>query len=229
MEVPVVGVIEFGATARGDGDEYSDRDIFVLVEDADGDTLRALASRVATEYETSESSVACYSVSSFDLMIERGSLFTWHLKLEGRVLHDPDRIFDEAFANLTPYASFLSDLERFRHVFDDVVSSNTGRELDTFDAHVLYIVVRNVCMLLTAWVWPPAFGRRTVVRAAREIHPSLPLSQAVAEWLEVRHLAYTRNVCIGPLASPSAPTRDIFDEVAMLLAQAAVVFNRRRR
>lgn len=229
MKDSVVGIIEFGATARGDGDEYSDRDIFVLVEDADGDTLRALASRVATEHGTSDSSVACYSVSSFDLMIERGSLFTWHLKLEGRVLHDPDRIFDEAFDHLTPYTSFLSDLARFRHVFEDVVSSNIGRELDTFDAHILYIVVRNVCMLLTAWVWPPAFGRRTVVRAAREIHPSLSLSQAVADWLEVRHLAYTRNVCIGSLASPSRPTRDIVEEVAMLLAYAEVIFNGRRR
>jgi predicted nucleotidyltransferase len=225
----VVGVIEFGATARGDGDEHSDRDIFALIEDVDGDELRAVANRVAAEYGTSASSIACYSASSFDLMIQRGSLFTWHLKLEGRVLHDPDGVFDEAFDQLTPYDAFISDLARFQQVFDDVVSENTKRELDTVDAHVLYIVVRNVCMLLTAWEWPPVFGRRTVVRAARELHPSLPLSRAVAAWLEIQHLAYTRNVRVEPPVSYSAPKAGILNEVATLLAYAEVIFSESRQ
>lgn len=225
MMTAVIGIIEFGATARGDGDEYSDRDIFALVEDIDGDALRAIADNVAVEYATTSSSVACYSVSSFDLMVERGSLFTWHLKMEGRTLHDPDGIVSQAFDQIKPYAAFVPDLARFRNVFEDVASTNNRRNLDTFDAHVLYLVVRNVCMLLTAWAWPPTFGRRQVVHAARELHPSLPLSLPLATWLEVQHLAYTRNLRVSPLVSFSPPPADVLDEVARLLSYAHVVFS----
>jgi hypothetical protein len=118
-DAAVIGVIEFGSTARQDADQYSDKDIFAVVEDVDADVIDTLRGLVATDYGTTPSSVACYSASSFDQMIAHGSLFTWHLRLEGRILSDPDGVFREAFGNLAPYSAFVADLIRFREIYED--------------------------------------------------------------------------------------------------------------
>jgi hypothetical protein len=223
-ELAVIGVIEFGSTARQDADEYSDRDIFVVVEDVDADRLDHLRSLVSQDYATAPNSVACYSASSFDQMIAHGSLFTWHLCLEGKVLFDPDGVFIEAFANLAPYDAFMTDLARFRDLYTD--SSEAYAEstvLDAFERHVLFIVARNVCMLLTARSGRPTFGRRTVIPAARELYPELPISAGVAEALAAGHLTYIRNVFtdIGETERPGPDS--ILAEVGALLEFAEAV------
>ena len=40
-DAAVIGIIEFGSTARNDADQYSDKDIFAVVEDVDADRLDA--------------------------------------------------------------------------------------------------------------------------------------------------------------------------------------------
>jgi hypothetical protein len=218
----VIGIIEFGSTARNDADHYSDKDIFAVVEDVDADVLDTLRIAVAKDYNTTPPSVACYSSSSFDQMIAHGSLFTWHLRLEGRILSDPDAVFAEAFANLAPYNAFATDLARFKDIYTDArdayIESNI---LDTFERHVLFVVVRNVCMLLTARRGQPTFGRRTVVPTAR--YPELPLSASVAESLAAGHLTYMRNIPITQSQTEFAEPDRIVREVAALLDFGAEV------
>lgn len=214
----VIGIIEFGSTARNDADQYSDRDIFAVVEDVDADVLDTLRTIVATDYNTTPTSVACYSTSSFDQMIAHGSLFTWHLRLEGRILSDPDGIFTAAFANLSPYDAFATDLTRFREIYTDVREAYIeSKILDTFEGHVLFIVVRNVCMLLTARRGQPTFGRRTVIPTARQLYGELPLSASVAEALSVGHLRYMRNFSIEPSQTECLEPDRIVREVGTLL------------
>jgi hypothetical protein len=220
----VIGIIEFGSTARNDADHYSDKDIFAVVEDVDADALDTLRITVATDYNTTPASVACYSASSFDQMIAHGSLFTWHLRLEGRILSDPDGVFAEAFGNLAPYKAFATDLARFKEIYTDAreayLESNI---LDTFERHVLFVVVRNVCMLLTARLGQPTFGRRIVIPTARQLYPELPLSASVAESLAAGHLTYMRNFPITQSQTECAEPNRIVCEVAALLDFAAKV------
>ncbi|MGA2715522.1 MAG: nucleotidyltransferase domain-containing protein [Bryobacteraceae bacterium] len=214
----VIGIIEFGSTARGDGDQYSDRDIFAVVDDVDADTLDILRARIAEEYNTSASSVACYSTSSFDQMIAHGSLFIWHLRLEGRIISDPDDVFLEAFASLAPYKSFATDLAQFKEIYADAREAyGDSGLLDSFEKHVLFIVVRNVCMLLTTHCGQPTFGRRTVIPTARQLYAGLPLSATVADALEGGHLIYMRNVSLDA-GQPDGPDPErIIGEVGALL------------
>jgi predicted nucleotidyltransferase len=221
----VIGVIEFGATARGDTDEHSDKDIFAVVDDVDADLLDNFRVAIATEYDTLPNSVACYSVSSFDQMIFHGSLFTWHLRLEGKILRDPYGIFAEAFGNLAKYDSFQSDLAQFDEIYKDARAAyDASKILDTFERHVLFVVVRNVCMLLNARRGRPSFGRRVVIPQARKIHPELPLSAVTADWLAAGHLAYMRNIETEGNSDSAASPEAVFQEVAALLnfAQSAL-------
>ncbi len=224
MHSAIIGTIEFGSTARNDADQYSDKDIFAVVEDVDADVLDELRALVAAEYGTVPSSVACYSSSSFDHMIARGSLLTWHLRLEGRILSDPDDVFREAFQNLCPYNAFATDLARFEDIYTDTLEAfKYSKTFDTFERHVLFVVARNVCMLLTARCNRPTFGRRTVIPAARRLYPELPLSASVAATLEIGHLTYVRNchICESQMGVPEPEL--ILREVGSLVAFAAGV------
>ena len=220
----VIGIIEFGSTARNDADQYSDKDIFAVVEDVDADVLDTLRTTIAMDYDTVSGSVACYSASSFDQMIAHGSLFTWHLRLEGRILSDPDGVFMEAFANLVPYDGFARDLERFREIYTDVCEAYfESNILDAFERHVLFIVVRNVCMLLTSRRGQPTFGRRTVIPTARQLYPELPLSVSVAESLGAGHLTYMRNFSVMPSHAICLDPEIVVREVGALLDFAGEV------
>jgi len=225
-DTAVMGVIEFGATARGDADQFSDKDIFAVVEDVDVDVLDRLRLLIAADYATTPGSVACYSASSFDQMITHGSLFTWHLRLEGKILSDTDGVLAEAFANLTPYDAFAADIDRFSEIYADVceayIESNI---LDTFERHVLFIIARNVCMLLTTLRGQPTFGRRTVIAEARRLYPELPFSTPVAEWLASGHLAYVRNLPLEMSDSDSIKPERIMHEIEHLLHFAAKASN----
>jgi hypothetical protein len=220
-DIAVIGVIEFGSTARNDSDQYSDKDIFAVVEDVDADALDALRTRVAKEYDTAPASVACYSASSFDQMISHGSLFTWHLRLEGRVLKDPDGILTEAFANLSAYEAFAADLARFQEIYADSQEAFAeSKTFDTFEQHVLFVVARNICMLLTARHGQPTFGRRSVIPTARQLYPHLPLSISTEETLAAGHLVYMRNVSIDMNIDRVAEPERALREVGELLAFA---------
>lgn len=223
-ENAVIGVIEFGSTARDDADQHSDKDVFAVVEDVDADVLDTLRGIVATRYSTTPASVACYSISSFDQMISHGSLFTWHLRLEGRILNDPDGVFKEAFENLAPYEAFATDLARFREIYLDVCEAHTASGiLDTFEEHVLFVVARNVCMLLTARCGQPTFGRRTVISKARALYAELSLSSTVAEQLEAGHLAYMRNISLNLSQTEVIAPQRILGEIGNLIEFAALV------
>jgi len=224
MSEAIIGVIEFGSTARNDADQYSDKDILAVVEDVDADVLDTLRGILAVRYTTTPTSVACYSVSSFDQMIAHGSLFTWHLRLEGKILSDPYSLFTEAFANLAPYNAFVTDLERFREIFSDVCDAYMASNiLDTFEEHVLFVIARNICMLLTARRGQPTFGRRTVILRATELYPEVPLSTSVAEHLASGHLTYMRNTQSNVSWTEKVEPDRALREVGLLLDFAARV------
>ena len=203
----LVALVEFGATARGDADRFSDRDIFVLVEDMEPESIASLRAQVAQTCGTSASSVACYTVSTVDRMISLGSLFLWHLRLEGKVLWDPDGAMAEALSALCSYDSKKRDVDRFGAVYRDVVVAfeRTG-VLSAFECHVLFGIARNTCMLLTVAAGDPAFGRSAVLSHALSYYPTLPLSSDVFHRLEAGHLRYHRGAEIewSPLVAQEA-------------------------
>ncbi|MEQ1872013.1 MAG: hypothetical protein ABL961_18510, partial [Vicinamibacterales bacterium] len=189
---------------------YSDRDICVFTEDVDELAMEAIRKAVAASFSTEPQSVACYRLSTVDEMVRGGSLFLWHLRLEGHLRYDPDDIAAEALAALVPYGHFRRDIARFRGVFDDVAEEfeATGT-LSTFELHVLSVVTRNICMLLTVRAGHPVFGRRGVYQAARTLHPRLPLPEDAWTRMIAGHLTFMRDVAVPGHEEQATPSEEM--------------------
>lgn len=190
----VEAIILFGSAARGDSDAESDRDVCVIATNLSDRQLVPIVRRVAAEYQTDVASVSTYRYATARCMANSGSLFLWHLKREGRVLFERRGAFRRLMRALRPYEEYADDLLRFQEVYDDTVVAFEGsRRLDLFDLHSLFVVVRNVCMLLTAKTGVPSFGRRTTHRDAVRRYGRLPVSSALYTLLADGHLAYMRG------------------------------------
>ena len=194
------GVILFGSSARGDDDAHSDRDVCAIVANLPDRQIHSLKRRVADLYLTNPQSVSAYRRSTISQMAEFGSLFLWHLKLEGRVLYDRSGITAKTFSNLAAYRRYAEDLLRFQEVFDDTVREFGVRpRLDLFDLHCLFLVIRNVCMLLTVKAGDPQFGRSSVYAAAVKHYARLPVPAHMFYELANAHLAYSRGADVRVL------------------------------
>lgn len=187
-------VILFGSSARGDEDAYSDRDVCAIVADLPDRQIHSLKRRVADLYLTDPQSVSAYRQSTISQMAEVGSLFLWHLKREGRILYDRSGTARRTLSNLAEYRRYSEDLLRFQEVFDDTMREFDARpHLDLFDLHSLFLVVRNVCMLLTVRAGDPHFGRSSVYAGAVQHYGRLPVTARLFSDLSNAHLVYLRG------------------------------------
>jgi predicted nucleotidyltransferase len=217
----VEAVVQFGSTARGDSDKYSDRDICAIVTDLPDRRIGVLKRRVAKLYDTDAQSLSAYRLSTIRHMARSGSLFLWHLKREGRVLYERRGAMKRTLRGLHQYRRYSEDLLRFQEVFDDTVHQFNDRgQLDLFDLHALFLVVRNVCMLLTVKAGDPCFGRVTVYRGAVRQYGRIPVTGRVFDQLARGHLVYLRGAAVQVLIpSPEAATA-ILAQVSRLLKLA---------
>ena len=84
---------------------------------------------------------------------------------------------------------------RFQEVFDDTVREFVARpHLDLFDLHSLFLVVRNVCMLLTVKAGDPHFGRSKCLAGAVQHYGRLPVTARLFSELSNAHFVYLRGV-----------------------------------
>jgi predicted nucleotidyltransferase len=197
-------VILFGSAARGDEDVHSDRDVCAIVDDLPDRDVHSIKRRVAAIYHTDPRSVSAYRQSTVSQMAETGSLFLWHLKREGRILYDRGGAARRMLSNLKEYRRHSEDLLRFQEVFDDTAREFAARpELDLFDLHALFLVTRNVCMLLTVKAGDPHFGRASVYAGAVQHYGRLPITARLFAELSNAHLVYLR----GADAKVTLPSR----------------------
>jgi predicted nucleotidyltransferase len=218
----VTAVIEFGSVARGDDDDLSDRDICMFVRDLPDRAIARLKRRIAMLYRADEGSVSAYRTSTVRRMAIGGSLFLWHLKLEGRILFSRPGAVMKIYDRLEAYSRFSVDLLLFQELCDDLRDATLARRraLDLFDLHVSFLIARNVCMLLTVHAGQPTFGRSTVFHEAVRRCGRLPMSARLFGYLVRAHLVYIRGADVG-IALPSlADSRQIVSDLDALLRLA---------
>jgi len=214
-----LAVVLYGSHARGDADEHSDRDVFVAVEDAAAHELSQLRSAYAEKYSTTFEGLSLYTRKNVSVMAQRGSLFLWHLKLEGRVVEDPIGFMDSMFCSLAVYSDYDRDIARYKQVLDDVDDSlaTAGRSVTECDLHTLFVVARNTAMLLTVRAGKPTFGRRSVYGAATAHYGVLPLSPTAWATLELFHLCYARGVRANLVLPSQSEAKEIANSVRSML------------
>lgn len=211
-------VILFGSAARGDEDLHSDRDICAIVDDLSDQRIHVLKLRVANLYDTDPHSVSAYRLSTVSEMARSGSLLLWHLKREGRILYDRRSTARRMLQDLQEYRRFSEDLLRFQEVFDDTSKEFAVRpQLDLFDIHALFLVVRNVCMLLTVKAGEPHFGRLSVYGGAVRHYGRLPVTERLFNQLARGHLVYLRGIDAKIAVPSSVEAAGILRRVSNLL------------
>ncbi len=196
----VRALILFGSHARGDADEHSDVDVCAFVSDVGFERLVELRHDCAMAMGAQEESASVYPASMLWTMAEVGSLFLWHLKLEGRVVCDPSGFAAEILDELAPFTEFAEELDLYEDLLRGVQEQQLRHtSLVEFDLHVLFLVARNTSILLAYARGEPTFGRTSAFQLVVQSIGPLPVeAQTYAELCDW-HLTYVRGVRRSPL------------------------------
>lgn len=91
MDPNILSIVLYGSRARRDPDKSSDFDvcIFTKVRQDEKIILENIAD-IVSQLRSQKITPTCYTDSVVNSMLERGSLFLWHLKLEGVILYGED-------------------------------------------------------------------------------------------------------------------------------------------
>jgi hypothetical protein len=193
----VIAAVLFGSQARGDFDTRSDRDLCVIFENVVFDEVAPLVSACAMLFGLPEDNFTAFTRGTAELMADAGSLFLLHLKNEGIILSDRGGFLAKLFCRLRAFDGHCHELALYRDLLSDVYESleSTGQPLE-LDLHILQLIVRNTCLLLTHAAKEPCFSRRFAYDRARALFPRIPLAPEAYDELSYWHLKYERGT--GP-------------------------------
>jgi len=197
LESPeILAAILFGSTAREDADAGSDKDIFVMCRNMSLSDLLKIKQDLVGPALGQEASICAYRYKDVVTMADKGSLFLWHLKLEGKVIFSEGEIIEGIFERLKEYNSYQDDLNCYRDLLSDIEQFLTEwGELSEFDLSLLFTISRNICMLLCYRDGQPKFGRFDVYYTARDIFgETFPMPERLYRELCCWKMWYERGV-----------------------------------
>jgi hypothetical protein len=145
----------YGSHARGDIDDLSDLDILLI-----GTPPSSWRSFVP--FTESQLSVSGYSWQEIRHMLNYGSLFLHHVRLEGRPIAawgPRSHLFSEELRRLKPYEKWQTDLKAFRLTLQDVVEAVAEGSATSYEMSVTATVARHAAILGCYLLGKPAFGR----------------------------------------------------------------------
>lgn len=192
----ILAVMLFGSAAREDSDTCSDWDIFILCVDLSLNELLRVKQYVIRSLIGDRGSVCAYRRRDVVIMASKGSLFLWHLRLEGKIIFSKDGVLEEILAGLKRYCSYADDLNCYKGLLGDVkLSVKKWYVLSEFDLSLLFTISRNVCMLLCHHEHKPTFGRFDVYSVASDMfREKFPLSERLYRELCSWKMWYERGV-----------------------------------
>jgi predicted nucleotidyltransferase len=198
----VLGVVSFGSYARGNAETHSDIDVCIF-----SSSLKSSETRDRRWYEFVSADprieVSTYDAATAKVMASEGSLFLWHLKLEGRIEFQRDQFVTNLLAGLKPCRDLLQELQIHQDVYNVAFDGRRrGEKVNAFDVSVLYLVVRNVSILICAKMRKFKFGARDAFEQVYAQVGSSSVSREDFDMLLDHHLLYKRGVpLVGGIAS----------------------------
>jgi hypothetical protein len=159
-----------GSTARGDARRDSDIDLVVVTDQPARQLLRALPPQARGD----RVSLICQTPAQLHAMAREGSLFLHHARTEGKLLYDPDRLFETAFAEAanvpldtvgeirrrTAALRHYQHLERFGDRYRFVLAD-------------LYSIAKAIAVAWCAQLDEPTYVKADALRRVADAQPDL--------------------------------------------------------
>lgn len=221
-------MVLFGSHATGRFSRDSDVDVCVIAS-AGSHPIESDIRLLAPELPPGKLSIAYFTPQLLRQMCDYGSLFLWHLKLEGITIIG-QKYLNLVWNQLKPFKAHLNELRYYKLIFWDLVtSSKNGRFVNECDLSVLFTISRNVCMILAHSQGAQVFGRWESFEAASHGYSRLPISRynygVLSEWKTI----YDSRA--DPQAKIPNPKKisQLIRQVQNLLGYAEIKLQRTRR
>jgi predicted nucleotidyltransferase len=167
----LIGVILYGSRARGDADAISDTDVCIVTAETPLPLIYQPSDDLLRRLIPEQANLSKYTTTEFQKLVRNGSLFVWHLKLEGRISWSKDGWIESALEDVKPYMRASRDICGYQLLLKDIEESfSSSVVINIFDLAMLFTVARNTCMVLTFLGGQPAFGRTAVFEVARGLY-----------------------------------------------------------
>jgi predicted nucleotidyltransferase len=188
----IKAVVLYGSHARGDANHDSDKDVCVFTQKYTPVDEIQLTSLLPVLGDTTLS-LATYCQNDLTAMLEYGSLFLWHIKLEGRIVHGKDYLAPQ-LERLTPFQRHHAEIVYHAEIFDDLLNATTTPcTANEFDLSLLFTIVRNTCMILAHKAGVHVFGRLACYHVAAQMFHDLPLDETTYLKLSMWKSVYERG------------------------------------
>ena len=223
----VVAIIEYGSYARGDNDENSDYDLFILTKGKVPNFLeKDWKDYIQSEIGTQKFDISIYDTDTFELMLNHGSLFLWHLKLEGNILYTSDTNRD-LFSGLQEFKGADEDLYLYRRLYKNTISSIETVGVNYYHLYILSLITRNMLIIICYKMKKIGFGKKNVYENVKELlNGNIPISPDTYKVLNSFRLLYTRAVNVD-FDIESINCSIILEEVDKLLVKSFEIANLR--
>lgn len=221
----VQAIIEYGSYARGDHNSNSDYDLFILTNGEVPDFLNSTWSNyISKEIGTERFEIAIYDRSTFELMLKSGSLFLWHLKLEGNIIYSKSSP-DKLFRNLAEFSGADEDLYLYKRLYETTKESIKKNGINNYDLNMLSLISRNTLIILCYKMEKIQFGKKLAYETVQKYYgEKMSLSKDVYNVLQGYRFLYSRNIPVLTKVTNSE-IENIFYEVGKLLDDAFVYSN----
>ena len=158
--------------------------------------LNIVGEELRTRVDKKKVSLSLYSTRTAEFLAKDGSLFLWHLNLEGKVVFERTAWLVALFKLLKPYSGekALRDVATFEKILDDVRNNLQAIESTyLFEATTTFAIVRNLGIIHSSLRGVPCFGRISpVIHLAKVMGNRFPFSDSDISRLNDLKLAYSR-------------------------------------
>lgn len=215
----IKAIVLYGSYARGDSDVESDKDICVFTDKQDTvteDKLRTIFPSIGKD----ELSLTTYCQRDLTAMIDRGSLFLWHLKLEGKILYGRDYITSQ-LDKLKPFKRHHNEIVYYSRILSEILTNpSISDTVNEFDLSFLFTIARNTCMILAHKAGEPAFGRISCYQVVARIYNDFPLDKSTYIELSKWKSVYERGSEAKGYLPSAKEMSSLFDQIQKLLEYA---------
>lgn len=181
----LLALVLFGSHATGKATPDSDVDVCLISKSRLPLSDRKIR-QLAPDLPPGKLSVACFTPKVLKAMCDYGSLFLWHVRLEGKPIVG-EKHLGKIWKKLKPFTAHSEEVDYHSLLYKNIAASTRrGRQVNECDLSVLFTIARNVCMILAHKAGRQVFGRNESFQTAIQLYPDLPLRghhyKALSRW-----------------------------------------------